>query len=108
MEYPEMITNLPEADIPFDGVRGWLMQSETQQLVFMDIDPIGGIPEHSHGAQFGVVLEGEMTLTVEGVATRYKKGDSYAIPAGAVHSAEIHTAVKVIDMFDENARFSVK
>ena len=40
------------------------MQSETQQLVFMDIDPIGGVPEHSHSAQFGVVLEGEMTFQV--------------------------------------------
>jgi len=105
MEYPDMITSLPEADIPFEGVRGWLMQSETQQLVFMAIDPIGGVPEHSHGAQFGVVLEGEMTLTVEGVSTRYKKGDTYTIPEGAVHSAEFHTAVKVIDMFDEKARY---
>ena len=108
MEYPKMITDLPEADIPYEGVRGWLMQSDTQQLVFMDIDPIGGVPEHSHEAQFGVVLEGEMTLTVEGMSTRYKKGDTYAIPAGAVHSAEFHTAVKVIDMFNEPARFKAK
>lgn len=108
MEYPKMITDLPEADIPFHGVKGWLMQTETQQLVFMDIDPIGGVPEHSHGAQFGVVLDGEMTLTVSGVSTRYKKGDTYAIPAGAPHSAEIHSHVKVIDMFDEKDRFKAK
>ena len=108
MEYPKMITDLPEADIPFEGIRGWLMQTTTQQLVFMELDPIGGVPEHSHSAQFGVVLEGEMTLTVGGESTRYKKGDSYAIPAGVPHSAEVHSHVKVIDMFDEVARFSVK
>ena len=108
MQYPKMITDLPEADIPFDGIRGWLMQTKTQQLVFMDIDPVGGVPEHSHGAQFGVVLDGEMTLTVGGESKRYKKGDTYAIPAGVPHSAEFHSRVQVIDMFDEKARFKVK
>ncbi len=24
--YPDLIVGLPEADIPFDGVRGWLLQ----------------------------------------------------------------------------------
>ena len=108
MDYPKMITDLPEADIPFEGIRGWLMQSKTQQLVFMELDPIGGVPEHSHSAQFGVVLEGEMTLTVGGESTRYKKGDTYSIPAGVPHSAEVHSHVKIIDMFDEDARFQVK
>ncbi len=106
--YPDMITDLPEADIPFEGVRGWLMQTETQQLVFMDIDPIGEVPEHSHGAQFGVVLEGEMTLTVGGESKLYKKGDTYTIPAGVPHSAVFHSQVKVVDMFDEEARYKTK
>ncbi len=66
MDYPAMITDLPQADIPFEGVRGWLMQGPKQQLVFMDIAPIGSVPEHSHRAQFGVVLDGEMTLTIGG------------------------------------------
>jgi quercetin dioxygenase-like cupin family protein len=82
--------------------------TEAIEAVFMDIDPIGGVPEHSHGAQFGVVLEGEMTLTVGGESTRYKKGDTYAIPTGVPHSAEFHTRVKVIDMFDEAARYKAK
>jgi hypothetical protein len=33
MDYPKMITDLPEADIPFEGVRGWLMQSETRNSI---------------------------------------------------------------------------
>ncbi len=108
MEYPKMITDLPEADIPFEGIRGFLVQSESQQLVFMDIASAGNVPEHSHSAQFGVVLDGEVTLTVGGVSTRYKKGDSYSIPSGVPHSAEFHSQVQMIDFFDENARFGVK
>ena len=40
MDFPDMITNLPEADIPFKGVRGWVVQGEDQQVVFLDIEPI--------------------------------------------------------------------
>ena len=108
MDYPEMIAKLPEADIPFKGVRGWLLQGENQQVVFLDIAPIGGVPEHSHGAQFGVVLDGEMTLTIGGESKRYGKGDTYVIPQGVPHSAVFHSQVKVIDLFDEKARYRVR
>lgn len=108
MDYPAMITDLPRADIPFEGVKGWLLQGPKQQLVFMDIAPIGSVPEHSHRAQFGVVLDGEMTLTIGGESKRLRKGDSYYIPDGMPHSAVFHSQVKVIDMFDEEARYTAK
>jgi quercetin dioxygenase-like cupin family protein len=108
MDYPEMITHLPEADIPFTGVRGWILQGENQQLVFMDIDPIGEVTEHTHGAQFGVVLDGEMSLTIDGQTRRCKKGDTYYIPEGVPHSAVFHSHVKAIDMFDEKRRYRAK
>ena len=108
MDYPKMITDLPEADIPFKGVRGWILQGEDQQVVFMDIAPIGEVSEHKHGAQFGVVLDGEMSLTIGGETKRYKKGDTYIIPKGVVHSAVFHSQVKVIDIFFEKARYNSK
>ena len=107
-EYPETIRALPAADIPLDGVTGWLLQGEGRQVVFFDIEPIGRIPEHSHGAQFGVVLDGEMTLTVAGVPHRYRRGDTYFIPAGVPHSAVFHTRFRAIDVFDEPARYRAK
>ncbi|MCZ6694288.1 MAG: hypothetical protein O6939_10340, partial [Bacteroidetes bacterium] len=57
--YPEMITKLPEADIPFDGVKGWLLQGNDNQVVFFDIAPIGEVAKHAHGAQYGLVIDGE-------------------------------------------------
>jgi quercetin dioxygenase-like cupin family protein len=62
--FPEMITSLPEADIPFKGVRGWISQALDHQIVFMDIEPIGDVAPHSHGEQWGIVVEGEMELTI--------------------------------------------
>ena len=73
--YPDVITNLPEADIPFEGVRGWLSQSDDHQIVFFEIEAIGEVTEHKHGDQYGVVFEGEMDLTIGGVTKTYKKGD---------------------------------
>ena len=108
LDYPDMITRLPQADIPFQGVKGWLLQGDNQQIVFMDIDPIGEVTEHSHGAQFGVVLDGEMSLTIGGETKLYKKGDTYFIPDGVPHSAVFKSRVKVMDMFNEKERYKTK
>lgn len=107
-EFPKMIKDLPVADIPFDGVRGWILQGENQQALFLDIDPIGEVSEHSHSAQMGVVIEGEMSLTIGGETRRYKKGDTYYIPEGVPHSAVFHSVFKAIDIFDEKERYKVK
>jgi quercetin dioxygenase-like cupin family protein len=108
IDYPEMITNLPRADIPFSGVRGWILQAEEKQVVFLDIDPIGEVAEHSHSAQMGIVIEGDMSLTIGGETKRYSKGDTYFIPEGVPHSAVFHSAFKAIDIFNEKQRYRIK
>ncbi len=108
-EYPKVITDLPEADLPFEGVRGWIAQGEDHQLVFFSADPSTDVPPHSHVyAQWGVVLEGRMELTVGGEARVYKKGEDYVIPPGVEHSARFLTPVRVLDYFGEKARYRSK
>jgi quercetin dioxygenase-like cupin family protein len=106
--YPDVITSLPEADIPFKGVRGWISQGLDHQVVFFDIAPIGEVAEHSHGTQWGVVFEGEMALTIGGETRTYKKGDSYYIPEGVVHSAVFKTRTRVMDFFADRERYKPK
>ena len=106
--FPEPIANLPTADIAFKGINGKLLQGKNEQLVFMEIEPIGEVPPHSHGAQWGVVLDGEMVLTIDGETRTYRKGDSYFIPSGVVHSANFKSKVYVIDFFEDRERYSVK
>ncbi len=106
--YPDFIQRLPEADIPFTGIRGRLLQAGEHQAVFLDIDPVGELPPHSHAAQWGVVLDGELYLTIGGETRTYRKGDSYFIPAGAVHSATFPVPVKVLDLFAEPSRYRPK
>lgn len=106
--YPDMIRNLPEVDMPFEGIRAWLFQGGKQQAVFFDIEPIGEVPPHSHCAQWGIMLAGEMALTIDGETKTYRKGDTYYIPEGVVHSAKFTTRVNVIDYFDAPDRWAAK
>ncbi|UCG69109.1 MAG: cupin domain-containing protein [Thermoplasmata archaeon] len=106
--FHEIIKKLPEADIPFKGVRGWLSQGTDHQVVFFDIEPIGEVAEHSHGAQWGIVIEGEMDLTISGITKTCKKGDSYFIPDGAKHSAVFKRRTWVLDFFADKERYKTR
>ena len=106
-KFPKIITSLPEADIPIEGVQGWIAQGKDSQVVFFEIEP-GEIPPHSHSAQWGIVIEGEITLTIEGETRKYRKGDHYYIPEGATHYAECHTFVRALDFFAEPHRYKSK
>jgi quercetin dioxygenase-like cupin family protein len=54
-----------------------------------EIVPNAAIGRHTHlGPETGYMIEGEMTLMVDGQAPKVvKAGESYQIPAGAVHDA---------------------
>ena len=106
--YPEMIRDLPEVELPFEGIRGWLIQGGQQQVVFFDIQPVGKVPPHSHCAQWGIMIEGEMSLTIGDDTRIYSKGDWYFIPEGVVHSANFLSRVNIIDIFDATDRYRVK
>ncbi|MDP8314724.1 MAG: cupin domain-containing protein [Candidatus Celaenobacter antarcticus] len=106
--YPPMLRDLPEIDIPIEGIRGWLLKSEDKQVVFFDIEPVGKMPDHSHCAQWGIMLDGKMKLTIGNDTKIYQKGDWYYIPEGIVHSAEFLTKVFVIDVFDDPNRYQIK
>jgi quercetin dioxygenase-like cupin family protein len=107
-EFPEFVLNLPEADIPFPGVRGRISQAPNHQVIFMDIDPIGQVAPHRHGEQWGIVVEGEMELTIGGKTQRYRAGDSYHIPDNVEHAATFLTRVRVIDIFADVNRYRPK
>ncbi len=85
--FPEPIRNLPQADIPIKGLKAFLSQSDSHQILFMQFDKDVELPEHSHAAQVGIVLEGKIDLVIEGKRQTYFKGDRYHIAAGEKHSA---------------------
>lgn len=108
LDYPGIITRLPQIDISIAGVNGWLSQGADHQIVFFEIEPVGKIPEHKHGAQWGVVISGEMELTINGIRHTYCKGDSYFIPKNALHSAVFNKKTIVMDFFEDVDRYKTK
>jgi len=108
-EFPTVITALPEADMPFKGVKAWILQGEKHQLIFFEMQPVAIVPEHSHNyAQWGMLIEGEMKLTINGKTLTIKKGDEYLIPRQAKHHATFPTKTRVIDFFSEKTRYKPK
>ncbi len=106
--YPDIIKTLPKVDINIDGIEAWLAQGETFQIVFFEIQPGVTIPPHSHKAQYGMLIEGEMTLTISDQTKRLKSGDSYYIPEDVTHHGISHTFVRAMDYFDEPNRYKPK
>ena len=106
--FPGMIEKLPDIGIPFPNVQGKLFQGPEMQAVFFTTGGPAEIPSHQHQAQWGVILEGEAELIVEGEKQVLRRGDSYFIPAGAVHSINILSPMKALDFFDEPSRYQIK
>lgn len=106
--FPEPIRNLPQADIPLNGLRAYISQSKNHQVVFMEFAKDVEIPEHSHESQWGVVLEGKIDLTIDGVERTYTKGDRIFIPKGVKHSAKIYAGYADISFFNQKDRYKSK
>jgi quercetin dioxygenase-like cupin family protein len=106
--FPDIITNLPRANIPIDGLRSYLFQGENQQIVFMSFENDVEVPEHCHQAQWGVVLDGQSELTIDGKKNTLKKGDTYYIPAGVAHGAQIKAGYKDLTLFNQKDRYKPK
>jgi quercetin dioxygenase-like cupin family protein len=106
--FPNIITNLPQADIPFEGLTSYLLQCTNHQVIFMSFEKDAEIPEHSHEAQWGVVLDGEIELTINAERQIYRKGDTYFIPENTPHGARIKAGYKDLTLFNQKDRYKVK
>lgn len=106
--FPDPIRNLPQADIPLNGVTAYLSQSDAHQILFMQFDKDTDLPEHHHAAQVGIVLEGKIELVMDGIRQTFTKGDRYHIPAGVRHSGKIYAGYADITFFSEPDRYGTK
>jgi quercetin dioxygenase-like cupin family protein len=106
--FPKPITNLPEADVPFDGIKTYLSQAENHQIVFMEFEKDVNIPEHSHKSQWEIVIEGKVDVWIGGKLHSCKKGDSFYIPSGVKHYAKVYAGYTSVAFFDEKERYKKK
>jgi quercetin dioxygenase-like cupin family protein len=110
MPFPDFIMSFPRMDVPFpeDVVQTRAIRSDHGLTAFFTFLQDMELPAHSHGAQWGTVVEGEIEFTIGGETRIYHPGDSYTIPAGVEHGARIKAGTRVIDVFEEADRYPLK
>lgn len=110
MPFPDFIQSLPALDLPFpeDVVQSRAIRSDQGLTVFFTFLQDMHLPAHSHGPQWGTVIEGQIDFTIGAERRLYRPGDSYTIPAGVEHEAHITAGTRVIDVFAEADRYPLK
>ena len=106
--FPRPILDLPEADIPINGLTAYLSQGAKHQIIFMEFSEDVEIPEHFHESQWGIVIEGKIELIINGVKNIFVKGDRYYIPKDAHHSAKIYSGYADMTFFNQSDRYKEK
>ncbi|WP_318336677.1 cupin domain-containing protein [Defluviimonas sp. D31] len=110
MPLADFMRRFPAVDIPFPEavVTTNVLRSDDGLAVFFTFHRDLNLPPHSHKGQWGIVLKGRVTLTIEGETRDCGPGESYAIPSGAIHSARIEAGTVVLDVFEEPDRYPLK
>lgn len=106
--FPGPIKNLPEADIPIDGIKAFLSQSSNHQVIFMEFKKDAKLEEHKHESQVGFVLSGKIDLIIDNIKYTHKKGDIYYIPSNTLHSGFIYAGYADITFFNQKDRYNSK
>lgn len=83
------------------GAIGRPLFGERAMLNLVELEANAVVPLHSHPQeQLGIVLRGEMRLTVNGVEHVLREMDAYAVRGGVEHSATFGTeGATVLDVF---------
>lgn len=110
MTLPAFFDAMPALDLPFPEtvVSSHAIRSDAGLAVFFRFHQDCTLPPHSHGAQWGMVMAGEVALTIDGATRRYHPGQSYDIPAGVVHGVQVKSGTVALDVFAEPDRYPLK
>ncbi|MCB9852332.1 MAG: cupin domain-containing protein [Phycisphaerales bacterium] len=99
VDFPDFVRALPKVAMPIEGLHGWVLKGEQAAVMFMEADADVVVPAHRHGAQWGCVIDGTMTLTMLGETRSYQRGESHTIPAGVEHEAKLRKGWKGFYVF---------
>ena len=97
--FPDLIRNLPEFEGPFDAYR---LAASGCDVLFASYPAGTTIEAHSHPTRnVGVILQGELFLTVAGEEHRFGVGDWYFVDADAEHAARFEVDTSEVEFWFE-------
>jgi quercetin dioxygenase-like cupin family protein len=83
---PPRIRALPDFDGPFDAFR---LAADGADVLFATYPAGTTIDPHDHETDnVGVIIRGELILTMDGEDSRFGPGDWYHVPPGRTHAAQ--------------------
>ena len=95
--FPQLLRNLPPFEGPFDAYK---LEANNCDVLFASYPSGTVIVPHSHDTEnVGVITQGELILTMNGVETRYRPGEWYHVPAKATHEARFETETSEIELW---------
>ena len=97
--YPDRVRTLPLYDGRFDAYRLAAAGADVLSASY----PAGPhIPAHTHATDnHGVIIRGELLLSIEGRTEHYGVGDWYHVPAGVEHAAAFEQETEEIEIWFE-------
>ncbi len=76
------------------------LAAEGADVLFASYPAGTSIPPHAHDTDnHGVIIRGELILSIEGRTERYGVGDWYHVPAGVEHAAEFEQPTDEIEFW---------
>jgi quercetin dioxygenase-like cupin family protein len=95
--FPKLLQNLPPFQGAFDAYK---LEAKNCDVLFASYPKGTSIPPHNHDTEnVGVITQGELILTMDGVETRYGPGQWYHVPAKAVHAARFEAETSEIEFW---------
>jgi quercetin dioxygenase-like cupin family protein len=85
----------------FDGITARAVHGERITMAVVELDAGAVVAEHSHeNEQLGIVLEGELTLRIDGEERTLGPNETWCIAPNVVHSGHAGpTGAVVMDVF---------
>ena len=94
---PPRIRDLPDFDGPFDAFR---LAADGAEVLFATYPAGTAIDPHDHPTDnVGVIIRGELILTMGGEESRYGPGDWYHVPPGTSHAARFDQDTAEIELW---------
>lgn len=95
--YPDKIRELELYDGRFDAYR---LKAEGADVLFASYPAGMSIPGHVHDTDnYGVIIRGELILTMDGETRRFGVGDWYFVPAHREHAARFEVETDEIEFW---------
>ncbi|MCI4352922.1 MAG: cupin domain-containing protein [Thermoplasmata archaeon] len=102
MPFPETIRRLPRTSL--GGADVFVHDAGTTQILFIEVPadhaPVT-VPTHTHDAEWGVVVEGEIAMTFPDRTETHTAGMTHWVPARVPHSFRFSPGTSSVHYFVE-------